>query len=188
MSGDPIFLKLKIIHCVGCAYSEECVLILWWFDRRVVWPTATRPMSTSCPSTTADTFSLTNLQEEVRIGITTLSRKYAIKCYSSLFIHRSIIEILTTQDQCDKMDSDQNHYFWSLLITNFPTKKNHYKNTNTDVAFKPHVQIDIGTYYSFFFRSQLQHLPNAILISFKIGRQNIFSTPRLNNLDGKFPH
>ena len=42
----------------------------------MVWPGVTQPMSKSCSSTTSGIFSLTNVQEEVGIGITTLSREY----------------------------------------------------------------------------------------------------------------
>ena len=62
-------------------------------------------------------------------------------------------------------------------------------------AFNPHItniylnmfKIYIETYYSFLFRSQLQYLPYEPLSAFKIGRQNIFSTPRLNSWNGEFP-
>ena len=49
--------------------------------------------------------------------ITTLSREYPIKCNSNLFIHRSIIEKLMTQNRCYQMISVKNHYFYHYLFS-----------------------------------------------------------------------
>ena len=120
----------KTIHCIGCAYSEEWVIILWWFGRRVMWPTVTQPMSMSCPSTTSRIFSLTNLQEEVRIGMTILSREYPIKCNSNLFIHWSIIENSFFKISITRWIQLKITTFCHYLFISF--QKNQYKNTNTD--------------------------------------------------------
>ena len=71
------------------------------------------------------------------------------------------------------------HYF--LTIGNITTR------TITDyIKHKNHIlQIYIGIYYSFYFRSQLHFCLMHHLSAFKIGRQNIFSTPTLNSWNGK---
>ena len=83
LSGDPIFGGKNRQLC------RMCYNCLWLFCRRVVWPTVTQTMSKSYPSTISGTFSLTNLQEKIWIGITTLSGQYPIICNSSHFIHDS---------------------------------------------------------------------------------------------------
>ena len=80
---------LKTIHCVECAYPEAWIIILWSIGTRMVRPNVTQPMSKSCPSTTSGIFSFTNLQEEVGIGITTLSREYPLKRNSSLYLKKT---------------------------------------------------------------------------------------------------
>ena len=54
MLGDPNFSSKNHPICRLCLPKEQ-VIILWWFGRRVVWPTGTQPMSKSCPSTTSST-------------------------------------------------------------------------------------------------------------------------------------
>ena len=116
LSGDPIFFLAKnhpLCRMWPPWRTGYNFMVVWWESSVANCDPANVQESSE---TISGTFSLTNLEEEVWIGITTHNRDSPIKCNSSLFIHRSIIEVLMTQDQCYQMDSAQSHYFMSLFI------------------------------------------------------------------------
>ena len=118
-------------------------------------------MSKSCPtSTTFGTFNLINLQEEVW---STLSKEYPLKCNLSL-IYRSIIEIL-----CDSKLLLQDEFSSNSLLfvsTYLLALKNPNENTIQIIfSIQTTLQIYIGLFFSF--RSQIQHLPYALICTQK---------------------
>ena len=152
-----------------------------------MWPSVTQPMSMSCPITTSGIFSLTNLQEEVLIGITTLSREYPSNVQASSFTQILLKKYITPRPALPDVFSSKSLLF---ITTHFQLSEKIASKTPTQLIFSyqtTYSKFISGTYYSIYSDRSFNVFLMSRLSAFKIGRQNIFSMPRLNSWNGKFP-